>query len=338
MTLTIIKNGTRDFTHVTEYANMTFSNYSMVLNNTLQNVIIMRPNGASFPNDAVTITNVFFQDNTDTGVIESFATTELLKARLIEVDYNGLVEASSGGGGATNLGYTASSTNGVVTSSTGTDATIPLADGANAGLLKPEKYTVLENTSGENTGDQDLSGLMVKANNLSDLTNTSTARTNLEVAKKNRIFLTSDITNSTVADADVTGFTFTLGAGEKCDFRVCLPFTAAATGTGINIGVKVVTGVGADGNVLGNTYTKTRLSASTIGAVINVVDQGANATVSYSALSGVSTAGVTNAGEVDGTLENLATNASATIQIIFASEVASSAVAVKRGSSMVIEI
>lgn len=36
--------------------------------------------------------------------------------------------------------------------------------------------------SGTNTGDQDLSGLMVKANNLSDLTNASTARTNLGVA------------------------------------------------------------------------------------------------------------------------------------------------------------
>lgn len=61
-------------------------------------------------------------------------------------------------GGATNLEYTASPTNGIVTSDTGTDATIPLADGTNAGLLKPAKYTVLENTSGTNTGDQDLSG------------------------------------------------------------------------------------------------------------------------------------------------------------------------------------
>jgi len=34
-------------------------------------------------------------------------------------------------------------------------------------------------SSGTNTGDQDLSGLMVKANNLSDLTSASTARTNL---------------------------------------------------------------------------------------------------------------------------------------------------------------
>jgi hypothetical protein len=37
------------------------------------------------------------------------------------------------------------------------------------------------NLSGTNTGDQDLSGLMVKANNLSDLTSATTARTNLSV-------------------------------------------------------------------------------------------------------------------------------------------------------------
>lgn len=53
----------------------------------------------------------------------------------------------------TNLSYLASSTNGIVVSDTGTDATVPLADATNAGLLKPSKFTVLENTSGTNSGD-----------------------------------------------------------------------------------------------------------------------------------------------------------------------------------------
>jgi len=46
--------------------------------------------------------------------------------------------------GATNLGYTASPTNGIVTSDTGTDATIPLADTTDAGLLAPADKTKLD--------------------------------------------------------------------------------------------------------------------------------------------------------------------------------------------------
>ena len=49
--------------------------------------------------------------------------------------------------GATNLGYTASPTNGVVTSDTGTDAIIPIADFNNAGLLTSEEKQLLYNNS-----------------------------------------------------------------------------------------------------------------------------------------------------------------------------------------------
>lgn len=60
--------------------------------------------------------------------------------------------------GVTNLGYTASDTDGTVTSDTGTDATLPLATptgGSNeAGLLSPGDKDKLDNTSGTNTGDQ----------------------------------------------------------------------------------------------------------------------------------------------------------------------------------------
>jgi len=41
----------------------------------------------------------------------------------------------------TNLSYTASATNGIVTSDTGTDATIPLATTTNAGLASPQMVT-----------------------------------------------------------------------------------------------------------------------------------------------------------------------------------------------------
>lgn len=47
--------------------------------------------------------------------------------------------------GTTNLSYTASPTNGIVVSDTGTDATIPLANGTNAGLSLND-YTTVEKT------------------------------------------------------------------------------------------------------------------------------------------------------------------------------------------------
>lgn len=62
-------------------------------------------------------------------------------------------------GGATNLSYTASATNGIVVSDTGTDATIPLGTGTNAGLLAPAQFTILSNTSGTNTGDNAVNSL-----------------------------------------------------------------------------------------------------------------------------------------------------------------------------------
>lgn len=48
-----------------------------------------------------------------------------------------------GSDGITNLSYTASASNGIVTSDTGTDATIPLADGVNAGLFSPTEKSKL---------------------------------------------------------------------------------------------------------------------------------------------------------------------------------------------------
>lgn len=51
--------------------------------------------------------------------------------------------AMTGGGGATNLGYTASPTDGTVTSDTGTDATIPAGSETNASLMLPADKTKL---------------------------------------------------------------------------------------------------------------------------------------------------------------------------------------------------
>ena len=114
-------------------------------------------------------------------------------------DIGNKVDSNTAITGATKTKITYDS-KGLVTS--GTDATTSdIADSLNKRYVTDANLTTIGNTSGtntgdetvttiktklgittlsgSNTGDQDLSGLMVKSNNLSDLTNTTTARTNL---------------------------------------------------------------------------------------------------------------------------------------------------------------
>lgn len=61
---------------------------------------------------------------------------------------NGIVTiASTGGGVSGDLGYTASPTNGIVTNTGGTDATIPLVTPTNAGLMSPAEAARLDSNS-----------------------------------------------------------------------------------------------------------------------------------------------------------------------------------------------
>lgn len=85
-------------------------------------------------------------------IVNNIATSE--NTTTITVAETVLIVNEGGGGSGANLAYTASSTNGIVTSDTGTDATITAADGTNAGLLLPAGFTKLSNLSGTNTGDQ----------------------------------------------------------------------------------------------------------------------------------------------------------------------------------------
>ncbi len=62
-----------------------------------------------------------------------------------------------GSSGITNLDYTAGVSNGVVTSDTGTNATIPLADGTNAGLFSAAEKTKLSNIEDNAKDDQNAS-------------------------------------------------------------------------------------------------------------------------------------------------------------------------------------
>ena len=96
----------------------------------------------------------------------------------------------------TDLTYTASSSNGVVVSSTGADATIPLASGSNAGLLSPTEKLKLIDLSGVNTGDQDLSGLVVKNAPI-----TSKEKTKIKYDSKGLVIDGTDATTSDIEDS-----------------------------------------------------------------------------------------------------------------------------------------
>ncbi len=69
------------------------------------------------------------------------ASSSLTVSELYTAVSSALATVPSGGGGTTNLSYTASPTNGIVNNSSGTSATLPLATGTNAGLQTPANFT-----------------------------------------------------------------------------------------------------------------------------------------------------------------------------------------------------
>ena len=95
-----------------------------------------------------TIKSISFQVDTNTNV----------------VNINKVTIEGGGGTGATNLGYTPSATNGIVTSDTGADATIPLADSTNAGLLTPAEKTKLQGIATGATANDTDANLKNRAN------------------------------------------------------------------------------------------------------------------------------------------------------------------------------
>jgi hypothetical protein len=68
-----------------------------------------------------------------------------------------ITPAAGGGGAATDLGVTRTAASATVTSSTGTDAVIPLADFTNAGLMSPAAVLAVDNALQSSLNLQDLS-------------------------------------------------------------------------------------------------------------------------------------------------------------------------------------
>ena len=108
---------------------------------------------------AYTVTNVTTDRTFDA---DSTSINELADVLGTVIQDITLFSGIGGWGSGTNLSYIASPTNGLVTSDTGTDATIPLADGTNAGLMTAAEKTKVGNTSGTNTWDETKSSIETK--------------------------------------------------------------------------------------------------------------------------------------------------------------------------------
>lgn len=92
----IHKQGTRNFWHTFDTkTDQEFSDWNININHQAQTIILTMPNGATFPRLEVEITDV--RVKVLTGSDETFATTELLRARLVEIGYNPLVATSISG-------------------------------------------------------------------------------------------------------------------------------------------------------------------------------------------------------------------------------------------------
>jgi len=156
----LIEDGTDPFNPIGGYIKLTdqFGNYTNIQGGGIGTQELGTFKNTAYSFNGIThteefgATNILFETPTDytgTWVFPNLAAgTDRVAGEQWVID-----QGYSTGGGATNLSYTPSPTDGTVNSDTGTDATIPLTDGTNAGLFSPAEKTKLSNQSGTNTGD-----------------------------------------------------------------------------------------------------------------------------------------------------------------------------------------
>jgi hypothetical protein len=117
--------------------------------------------------------------------------------------------------------------------------TASVAASTDKNYVTDAQAVVIGNTSGTNTGDQNLSTLMVKANNLSDLTNTSTARTNLKILDV--YIATGDQTTTAVTASSITGLSWSGVANKRYKVSGIIHVGCNNTG-GVKIQLTIPTG------------------------------------------------------------------------------------------------
>ena len=136
---------------------------------------------------------------------------------------------------------------------------------------------------------------------------------------ENVVKLAADVTNTTTTLADTTGLSFTAAANTTYLIEIWVTYTTAATTTGINLSVN---GPATPTSISFLRFTGLSTNAGAV-SNFNAYDAG---TANASALSGVNTA------IVEAVLANAGT--SGTFILRFASEVATSAVTIKAGSTL----
>lgn len=147
-------------------------------------------------------------------------------------------------------------------------------------------------------------------------------------------FLIATQANSTTTPADLNGLVFTVPAGKTLQLKGFIACTAAATSTGIYLGVKVSQGAGANANATGNwlAYVNVSSSATATGIADGDVFNVAGGGQSVGGVLGTASTAGNNPGMIDVMVKNNSTNAETTVALQFRSEVAGSAVTAQIGS------
>ena len=149
--------------------------------------------------------------------------------------------------------------------------------------------------------------------------------------------LTDTQTNSTVTPAILTDHTFTIPPGKTANIQGILVFTSAGTIKGAFYGVRVTQGAGANGNAVGSWRAYVNISSAATangladGDVFNLA--GGESTPAGAGVLGTATVAGNNSAKLSCIIKNNSTNANTTVNIMFRSEVAGSAVTAQIGTS-----